>query len=58
MNIKKRVYEHKQNIIEGFTKEYSVHRLVYYENTSDIPLASDAGESAAEHGIPREIQDE
>ncbi len=27
----KRVYEHKQNLIDGFTKKYSVHVLVYYE---------------------------
>ena len=27
----KRVYEHKHGMMEGFTKEYGVHRLVYYE---------------------------
>jgi putative endonuclease len=27
----KRIYEHKQNFIEGFTKKYNVHTLVYYE---------------------------
>ncbi len=27
----KRVYEHKNNIANGFTKKYSVHRLVWYE---------------------------
>jgi putative endonuclease len=26
-----RVYEHKNDIIEGFTKKYQVHRLVYFE---------------------------
>ncbi len=35
----KRVYEHKQNIIECFTKKYSVHQLVYYEKLSDIRAA-------------------
>lgn len=30
-NLKKRVYEHKNNLIEGFTKKYSVHKLVYFE---------------------------
>jgi putative endonuclease len=25
------VYEHKSNLIDGFTKKYSVHRLVWYE---------------------------
>ena len=27
----KRIYEHKQGLIEGFTKDYSVHNLVWYE---------------------------
>ena len=31
----KRVYEHKNGMIEGFTKKYSVHMLVYYEQTND-----------------------
>ncbi len=32
----KRVYEHKNNLIEGFTKKYNVHDLVYYERYNDI----------------------
>ncbi|MGH7902324.1 MAG: GIY-YIG nuclease family protein [Thermodesulfobacteriota bacterium] len=35
-NLLKRVYEHKSDIVEGFTKKYSVHKLVYYEETPDI----------------------
>ena len=27
----KRIWEHKNDIMEGFTKRYSVHRLVWYE---------------------------
>ena len=27
----KRVYEHKNNLIDGFTKKYNVHSLVWYE---------------------------
>lgn len=27
----KRVWEHRNNLIEGFTKRYGVHRLVWYE---------------------------
>lgn len=30
-DIKRRVYEHKNHIFEGFTKQYEVDRLVYYE---------------------------
>ena len=38
-NLPKRVCEHKNNIIEGFTKKYSVHLLVYYEQFNDIEYA-------------------
>ena len=27
----KRVYQHKNNLVEGFTKRYNVHNLVWYE---------------------------
>ena len=32
----RRVYEHKNDIIDGFTKKYKVHMLVYYELANDI----------------------
>jgi putative endonuclease len=35
----RRVYEHRNNLIDGFTKKYFVHRLVYYEQTTDIRCA-------------------
>ncbi|MCX5668469.1 MAG: GIY-YIG nuclease family protein [Candidatus Omnitrophica bacterium] len=35
----KRVWEHKNNMVEGFTKKYNIHRLVYYEITSDVESA-------------------
>ncbi len=31
-NLVRRVYEHKQELVEGFTKKYRLHKLVYYEN--------------------------
>jgi len=41
----KRVYEHKHNMAEGFTKKYTVHHLVWYEI-----------HESAESAIPREKQ--
>ena len=38
-NIIRRVYEHKNNEVEGFTKKYEVHLLVYYEQTENIESA-------------------
>ncbi len=32
----RRVYQHKYNLIEGFTKEYQVHQLVYFEQHQEI----------------------
>jgi len=38
-NLIKRVYEHKNNLVSGFTQKYKVHNLVYYETTDDINSA-------------------
>jgi putative endonuclease len=38
-NLNKRIYEHKENLVEGFTKKYNVHKLVYYEVFNDVEEA-------------------
>jgi putative endonuclease len=38
-NLQKRAWEHKNNLIEGFTKRYGIHRLVYYELHQDMMSA-------------------
>jgi putative endonuclease len=38
-NLIKRVYEHKNNLVKGFTEKYKIHRLVYYEQTSEVESA-------------------
>ena len=35
----RRVYEHKNDLISGFTKRYGAHSLVYYEETGEIGAA-------------------
>ena len=32
-------YEHKNNLVEGFTKQYDVHTLVWFESTPSIEAA-------------------
>ncbi|MBI2181217.1 MAG: GIY-YIG nuclease family protein [Deltaproteobacteria bacterium] len=38
-NLERRVYEHKQKLIPGFTSKYNISRLVYFEATEDIRAA-------------------
>jgi len=38
-NLVRRVYEHKSEKVEGFTKRHHVDRLVYYEETPDAYAA-------------------
>lgn len=38
-NLQKRIWEHKNNVVEGFTKQYNVDKLVYYEITNDVESA-------------------
>ncbi|OGF22567.1 hypothetical protein A2Y83_00455 [Candidatus Falkowbacteria bacterium RBG_13_39_14] len=35
-SLERRVVEHKNDLIEGFSKQYQCHRLVYYEQYNDI----------------------
>lgn len=35
-DIIRRIQEHKEGLIEGFTKKYKIHTLVYYETYNDI----------------------
>ena len=35
----RRIYEHRNDLVRGFTKRYGVHRLVYYEPHNDIEAA-------------------
>ena len=35
-NLERRVYEHKNKMIKGFTSKYNVNKLVYYEMSSDV----------------------
>jgi putative endonuclease len=35
----RRVWERKHHVVEGFTKKYAVHRLVYFESTDDVRVA-------------------
>jgi len=38
-NLKRRIWEHKQGIIDGFSQQYKTNILVYYELTDDVKSA-------------------
>ncbi len=38
-NLVKRIWEHKNNLTEGFTKRYNVHHLVWYEMHENMDSA-------------------
>ena len=38
-DLKRRVWEHKHDLVKGFSKEYGVHDLVYFEQYEDIEKA-------------------
>ena len=38
-DLTRRIYEHKNKLVEGFTKTYNVDKLVYFEETNDVNSA-------------------
>lgn len=38
-DLKKRIYEHKEKLVEGFTKRYNISKMVYYELSGDVDSA-------------------
>ncbi|HDZ59794.1 MAG TPA: GIY-YIG nuclease family protein [Actinobacteria bacterium] len=38
-NLERRVYQHKNELMEGFTRKYKIKRLVYFEETTSIEAA-------------------
>lgn len=38
-NLKKRIYEHKNKLVDGFTSKYDVNKLAYFEEYNDIKNA-------------------
>ena len=40
-NLDRRIYEHQHDLVDGFSKKYRCHRLVYYESFDDVLKAID-----------------
>jgi putative endonuclease len=35
-NLERRLFEHKNHLVEGYTKRYNITKLVYYDETNDV----------------------
>ena len=35
-DLERRVFEHRNHLVEGFTKKYRIAKLIYYEATNDV----------------------
>lgn len=35
-DLRRRTFEHKEGLVDGFTKKYHVKNLIYWEETSDV----------------------
>ena len=35
-DLERRVFQHKNELLDGFTKEHACKKLVYYEHTGDV----------------------
>lgn len=38
-NLVRRVYEHRNKMVDGFTKRYNISKLIYFEHTDDVNSA-------------------
>ena len=38
-DLERRLYEHNHELIDGFSKRYHLHKLIYYESTKDTIMA-------------------
>jgi putative endonuclease len=38
-DLERRIYEHKNKLVEGFTKKYNLNKLVFFEETNDAHAA-------------------
>ena len=38
-DLRRRLYEHRNELADGFTRKYHVHKLVYFEQTTDVHAA-------------------
>ena len=38
-DLQRRLYEHKNKLVKGFTEKYNINKLVYFDSTTDVKAA-------------------
>ena len=51
-NLERRLYEHKQKLVVGFTQKYNLNKLVYFEETNDVRAALEREKEMQQKGGP------
>ncbi len=52
-SLEKRVFKHKHKLLPGFTHQYNINRLVYYETFGDIRAPTSRGRNRSKDGCGR-----
>jgi putative endonuclease len=55
-NLIRRVYEHKNNLVKGFTKKYFIHKLVYFEVADDVMSATEREKQIKSMGRQKKLK--
>src|SRR5580704_18132684 len=55
-NLERHVYEHKNDLVDGFTKKYRCHRLVYWESFDEVLKAIDREKQLKRWNRTKKIQ--
>lgn len=55
-NVERRVYEHKNKLIDGFTKRYNIWKLVYYEEYNDVRDALEREKQVKDYRGEKKLQ--
>jgi len=54
-NLDRRIWEHKNDVIDGFSKQYHCHRLVYYEAFDEVGKAIDREKQLKRWGRTKKV---
>ncbi len=54
-NLSRRIWEHKNKVVEGFTEKYNINKLVYFEQTENVMSALEREKQLKRWGRQKKI---